>query len=114
MPPPELDARSGAAARTPPELTLTPCRLTLCGPGATPTPTLPQRAAGLGAPQNFSRQQRPVALHFHVDIVLDRQRDHVLRRSGRGFPLGSGIRCGWNYSIGSAVRSAPGTGRSTS
>ena len=38
-----------------------------------------QSSATLGAPQHLLGEQRPITLHFDVDIVFDRQRDHVLR-----------------------------------
>ena len=80
MPPPELTPLPPFPAETPPlPLMLTPVRLTLVGPGATPCPRDSQHAAAFGAPQNFTRQQRPVALHFDVDIVFNRERDHILR-----------------------------------
>ena len=40
MPPPELTPLPAVDAAAPPVFTLTPCRLTLCGPAATPRPTL--------------------------------------------------------------------------
>src|ERR1019366_3829655 len=39
---------------------------------------LPQEAAALGAPKHFARQKRAVALHRDIQIVLQRQGDHVL------------------------------------
>ena len=40
MPPPELTPLPPESATDPELLTLTPCRLTLSGPAATPNPTL--------------------------------------------------------------------------
>src|SRR5476649_2619712 len=39
-----------------------------------------QQAAALGAPQNLPRQEWAVTLHRDIQIILERQGDHVLRR----------------------------------
>ena len=59
---------------------LIPAVLTLVGSGRHRRVHLAQKAAALGAPQDFARQERAVALHRDIQIVLQRQRDHVLHR----------------------------------
>ena len=39
-----------------------------------------QQAAGFRTFQNLLRQQRPIPLYLYIDIILDRQRHHVLCR----------------------------------
>ena len=80
MPPPALTPLPPPPDGAPLVFTLTPLRLTLVGPGHDTLPHVAQQAAALGAPQHFAREQRAIALHFDIDIVLERQRDHVLRR----------------------------------
>ncbi len=78
IPPPEL---TPAPAPAPPlKFTLTPCRLTLCGPGSNTDADAAKRAASAGSLQHLSRQQRAVALNLDVQIVLDRESHNVLRR----------------------------------
>ena len=36
-----------------------------------------QQAAALRAPQHFAGQQRPIALHFDVDVVLENESHHI-------------------------------------
>ncbi len=50
------------------------------GAGRHSLPDVSQQAAALGAPQHFAGQQRAIALHFDIDVVLERQRNHILRR----------------------------------
>ena len=53
---------------TPPEAT-----------GGNSLPGVAQQTAAFGAPQNFQREQRGVALHFDIETVFERKRDHILR-----------------------------------
>ncbi len=56
MPPPELTPVPEESATEPELFTLTPCKLTLCGPAATGRSDAAQRSAALGAPQHLLGQ----------------------------------------------------------
>ena len=79
MPPPELTPWP-AVPTVPMLVTVTPVRLTLDGPAATPTPDVPQCPAGPRTSQHLLGQERAVALDFDIQIVLHRQGHGVLRR----------------------------------
>ena len=80
MPPPELTPLPPPLEGAPLVLTLTPVRLTLVGPARDALTNAAQQSAALGAPQHFAREQRAIALHFDIDIVFERERNHVLSR----------------------------------
>ena len=77
MPPPELTPAPPADEGAPLVLMLTPERLTLVGPAATPEADAAQGASALRAAQNFAGQQRAVALDFDIDIVFEREGDDI-------------------------------------
>ncbi len=70
-PPPEPTPLPAVIPTPPDVFTLTPVRLTLCGPVATPQPHTAQGASGLGALEYLLRQQRAISLDFDIDIVFD-------------------------------------------
>ncbi len=80
MPPPELtpvpDGKRDRA-RVVHAHALQTDALRTCGDGCSDAA---QSSAALSAPQHLLGEQRTVALHFNVDVVFDRERDHVLRR----------------------------------
>src|SRR5580692_2417116 len=51
------------------------------GAGRDVLPHVAQQAAALGAPQQLALEQRAIALDFDIDTVLERERNHVLRRN---------------------------------
>ena len=81
--------RSPLPSRSPPSptaLTLTPSRLTLVGPGAMGCPMSRRNSAALSAPQHLARQIGAIALDGDIDVIFERQRDYVLRRSDTDCP----------------------------
>ena len=114
MPPPALTPLPPPLEGAPLVFTLTPLRLTLVGPAATFCPTLRSRLPLSARRSNSRCKQRAIALHFDIDIVFERERDHILRRNVKVARADERVEArrirqvdGWNISL-------PDTGESAS